>query len=409
MHINEERLSRHLEELAGFGKNDRGGIDRSIGSEADRKARSYLTDLWKNIGLNVRVDPIANLWASTGFGGKPIVMGSHHDAVPNGGRFDGALGVLTATEVLQTLLENHYSFRHEFRLVSFTAEEPNPFNISTMGSRGITGKITVQQLAAARDNDGRSLAEVIRMLGGNIERLPENLLKPGDFDAFLELHIEQGRNLFDRGLSVAAVSRITGIYREIIDVEGEANHAGTTNMQNRHDALLGASELALALENVALGLNRSDVAATVGKLQVLSNSANIIPGHVRLMMELRTPGSDLREKALAQFTTCLQKIEQRRGIRFHRRINLNQAEVMMDPEVRTAVAEACATVQPDPVELVSMAGHDSVHMAAIGKTGMIFVQSVNGISHSNQEFTKSEDIVRAANAMLCAAAALDRR
>lgn len=413
MQIDAERLARRLQELSAFGKNAAGGIDRSVGCEADRRARAYITDTWRGMGLRVWVDPIANLWAATQpptqavAAGGPVVMGSHHDAVPNGGMFDGALGVLMATEVLQTLLENGYAFRHEFRLVSFTAEEPNPFNISTMGSRSITGKLSVEQLAAAHDAAGHNLAEVIRSLGGDIEKLPQSLLKPGDFAAFLECHIEQGRNLFERGLSVATVSRITGIYRECITVVGEANHAGTTMMKDRHDALLGAAELTLALEDIARGTGRRDVVATVGKLEVFPNSANIIPSRVSLMMELRTSDAALRGELLAQFTARLGEIALRRGIAFERTVNLDQREVQMDPAARAAVAKGCAEVQREPVELVSMAGHDSVHMAAIGKTGMLFVQSVNGVSHSAEEYTRSEDVTRAANAMLNAAVELD--
>lgn len=408
--INAGRLKEELTELGRYGENEHGGVDRSIGSEADLQAREYLKQLWNDMGLEVRTDAIANLWASqtgTDVQMMPIAVGSHHDAVPNGGKFDGALGVLMATEVLKTIQEHGISLRHPYCIVSFTAEEPNPFNLSTMGSRSVTGKISKNTLEAAKDGEGRALADAISAAGGDIQRIEEDQLKKGDLAAFLECHIEQGRNLFDRKLSVATVSRITGIYREIITIHGEANHAGTTLMKYRHDALLAGAELALAVEKAAVMQGRNDVVATVGKFDVRPNAANIIPGEVKLIMELRTPDQTIRKNMLEEITVSIRSIEQRRKLVFDRKVNLDQSEVVMDETVRAAIAEGCRTVQDEPVELVSMAGHDSVHMSGIGKTGMLFVQSVNGISHSNQEFTEMKDIENAANALLRAVLILD--
>lgn len=408
--INAKRLQKELSELGHFGENEQGGVDRSIGSEADLQAREYLKKLWSHMGLQVRTDAIANLWAGqpgSETNKKAIVVGSHHDAVPNGGKFDGALGVLMATEILKTIQENKISLRHPYMIVSFTAEEPNPFNLSTMGSRSITGKIPEEMLEKAEDENGKMLSKAIAVAGGDICRIREDQLQANDFAAFIECHIEQGRNLFDRGLSVAAVSRITGIYREIIVVRGEANHAGTTLMEYRHDALLGASELALCVEKTARMQNRNDVVATVGKFDVSPDSANIIPGMVQLIMELRTPSREIREMMLKKITAQIHEIEKRRRLVFERKVNLDQAEVIMDETVRNAIATGCLTVQKEPVELVSMAGHDSVHMSGIAKTGMLFVQSVDGISHSNKEFTEMKDIENAANALLQAVLILD--
>lgn len=409
--INGKRLETWLKELAQFGLNEQGGIDRSIGSQADLDARNYLKTLWQDMKLDIRTDGIANLWATcpgTEAGLKPIAVGSHHDAVPNGGKFDGAMGVLMATEVLKTMQESGIRLRHPYTVVSFTAEEPNPFNLSTMGSRSITGKITQEMLRQAKNEEGRKLEDAIRCAGGDIARLPGNCLKPGDLDAFIECHIEQGRNLYDRNLSVAVVSRITGIYREIITVTGEANHAGTTIMANRHDAQLGACELSLILEDVVKRVNRRDVVATVGKMNVYPNSANIISGHVELIMEVRTPDRKILDNILKEFQMRLKEVETRRGVYFKRKVNLDQAEVVMDDQVKQALAAGCSMVQPEPAELVSMAGHDAVHMSHIGKTGMLFVQSVDGISHSNREFTRMEDIEKAANALLQAVLRLDQ-
>ncbi len=408
--INRERLERHIIELGKYGENEQGGIDRSIGSAADLQAREYLKGVWGNMGLCVRVDAIANMWAlwpGSENGLKPITVGSHHDAVPNGGKYDGALGVLLATEALKTLQEHQIRLKHPYQIVSFTAEEPNPFNLSTMGSRSVTGKITKEQLLNAADAKGKRLAEAISQAGGDIQKIEEDQLKAGDFAAFMECHIEQGKNLFDRGLSVATVSCITGIYREIVSIHGEANHAGTTIMQHRHDALLAAADFALALEKEAINQNRSDVVATVGKLDILPNSANIIPGNAQLIMEIRTPSKEIRDRMLYRIAGAVHDIERHRGVKFERSINLDQAEVIMDSLMQDAISDGCAKVQDEEVKLVSMAGHDSVHMSKIARTGMLFVQSVNGISHSNKEFTKMDDIECAGNAMVRAILNMD--
>lgn len=408
MEINTERLHARLKALAQFGQNSNGGIDRSVGSPADREARAWLTAQWKQAGLAVRTDAIANLWARTpGLTGAPIVLGSHHDAVPDGGRFDGALGVLLATEVVQTLWESGATLRHPLEVVSFTAEEPNPFGLSTMGSRAITGKLTPAQILAAHDGAGRALGDVITELGGDVKALDEQRLRPGSKAAYLEAHIEQGRNLYDAGLAVATVERITGIYREAIAVEGVANHAGTTVMTRRHDALLAAAELALALEDVAAGAGRCDVVGTVGSFTVQPNAANIIPGRVDLILELRTPDRALRKALLDELDVRIAAIERQRGVRVVRSLNLDQAEVVLDPAVTAAIAAGCRTVQDRPVTLVSMAGHDAVHMSGICPSGMLFVQSVEGVSHSRFELTRNPEIDCAARALLAAAVELD--
>ena len=409
MEIDTKRLHARLEQLARFGCNDRGGIDRSVGSRADREARAWLTEQWKQAGLTVRTDAIANLWArAPGPVGAPIVLGSHHDAVPDGGRFDGALGVLLATEVVQTLQESGIPMRHPLEVVSFTAEEPNPFGLSTLGSRAITGKLTAAQVGAACDENGRCLTDVIAELGGDVTALVSQKLRPGVKAAYLEPHIEQGRNLYDAGLAVASVDRITGIYREYITVEGEANHAGTTTMPRRHDALLAAGELALALETTVSEQNRCDVVGTVGKFNVFPNAANIIPGQVELILELRTPDRALRTEILEAFTARIAEIEAKRGIHFVRQVNLDQAEVILDPVVTTAIAKGCKTVQNQEVTLVSMAGHDAVHMSGICPAGMLFIQSVAGISHSRKELTHDPEIDAAAQALMQAVIELDR-
>ncbi|MEQ8199762.1 MAG: M20 family metallo-hydrolase [Clostridiaceae bacterium] len=410
--INIKRIENNLKELSLFGMNESGGIDRSIGSDADKNARKWLIDkLEKELDSKVNIDPIANIWAMVNGSEdlQPITLGSHHDAVPNGGKFDGALGVLLAIEVAQTIKENKYKLRHPLQIVSFSAEEPNPFNLSTLGSRVATGKITKEEVKKARNSESNMLlSEALQAIGGNAEKLDEAILKAGSMSAFIECHIEQGRILFDKNLPAGVVKKITGIYRELITVVGEANHAGTTLMKYRHDSLLGASEACLELEKIIKEVDRNDVVGTVGKLNVFPNSANIIPDIAEFILEIRTPNSQIKEQIIEELSLKIKKIEEERGIKFERKIILNQAEVDMDKTVVRTLEQSMEELLGNKIELVSMAGHDSVHMTDIGRTGMLFVQSIDGKSHCADEKTKMNDIEKAGNVLLKTVLKLDK-
>ncbi len=411
--INKDRIQRNLKELSLFGINENGGIDRSIGSDADKNARKWLINkLEKELNFKANIDPIANIWAKGNDKEElylsPITLGSHHDAVPNGGKFDGALGVLLAIEVAQTIKDKKCKLRHPLQIVSFSAEEPNPFNLSTLGSRVSTGKITKEEVKKARNSEsGMLLSEALQNIGGNADKLDEAILKPGSMSAFIECHIEQGRILFDKNLPTGVVKKITGIYRELITVVGEANHAGTTLMKYRHDSLLGASEVCLELEKIIKEVDRNDVVGTVGKLNVFPNSANIIPGGTEFILEIRTPNSEIKEHIIEVFSSRLKEIEEKRGIKFERKIILNQAEVNMNETIVRVLGQSIEELLEYKIELVSMAGHDSVHMTDIGKTGMLFVQSIDGKSHCAEENTNIDDIEKAGNVLLQTVLKLD--
>ena len=253
--INQQRLLSRLEEMAQFGFDKRtGGINRQLGSQADKDTRTWLIDIWqKEIKLEVTIDPIANLWGhyAEHLKNKPIVFGSHHDSVPNGGKYDGALGVLMAMEAMQSIRENHIETRHPLEIISFTGEEPNSFSVSTLGSKVLSGRLNKEDVFKLKDRkDGRPLNKAIDWLGGNSNALDTARLTPDLMTAFLEFHIEQGQRLYRKHESVAAVTCITGIYREIITVQGEANHAGTTQLEDRKDALCAASKVILAIEKL---------------------------------------------------------------------------------------------------------------------------------------------------------------
>ncbi len=412
MKINRDRIQQNLAELATFGIDPQGGLTRSIGSESELEARKWLIDKAQALNAAVVTDAIANIWIVTTRSTtnlKPITIGSHHDTVPNGGKYDGALGVLLGLEVMQTIIENKVSLKHPLQVVSFTAEEPNPYNISTMGSRSVTGKLSQEVLNSATDCfTGALLTDSIRKAGGDISNLKEAQLKENDMAAFIECHIEQGSNLYKKNKSVAVVSKITGIYREQITVEGEANHAGTTLMEDRHDALLAAAEACLALEKTIVGVGRNDVAGTVGKFSIFPNAANIIPGKAEFILEIRTPDEQTKALAIAEITTALNGISKQRAVQFNREVILNQAPVNMSPVIREALANSIQNRDEELITLVSMAGHDAVHMTDITNTGMLFVQSIDGKSHCADEETRIEDIEVAGNVLLDTILELDK-
>ncbi|MET1249538.1 hydantoinase/carbamoylase family amidase [Sporolactobacillus sp. STCC-11] len=410
--VNEERIAKNIQNLAQFGMNKEGGIDRSLGSKADIQAREWLKKLWETeLQATVAVDPAANLWAECAGKEtlKPIVLGSHHDAVANGGKYDGAVGVLLATEVVQSLKEAGYKLRHPIKIVSFSAEEPNPYNISTLGSRLITGVLDSKQVGeATHAYTHEKLSETLKRLGGDVANIANHLLTDHDVGAFLECHIEQGRRLLDNGLSLAVVSTITGIYREEITIYGEANHAGTTVMENRHDALLAGAELSLAVEQAVIKQRRSDVVGTVGHFEISPNSANIIPGLAHLTLEMRVSNDQVLKELLVQLADKFAEIENKRQIIIKRQIILDQKAVPMDPMIRATLQQSIKASGDSYLDLPSMAGHDSVHMVPIAKTGMLFVPSLEGKSHCPEEETRIEDIVKAGNVLIRTVIALDK-
>lgn len=410
--INKSRLESNLKELALIGLNEKGGIDRTFGSETDIRAREWIKSLWKNkLDLALKVDPIANIWGHKEGREKlpPIVLGSHHDAVANGGKYDGALGVLLATEIMETIKENNLTLRHPLELVSFSAEEPNPFNLATLGSKTIAGKLSKEKLKGTVDKiNNIKLEATVLKLGGNLDKLEEAFVKEDELAAFIECHIEQGRNLYDKGISLGVVTKITGIYREQITVKGEANHAGTTLMKYRHDSVLAAAEVCLALESAVNALGREDVVGTIGYVNVFPNSANIIAGEVSLTLEIRSIDPEAVKAVLSDFTDKVNEIAARRGVKIERDNILNQREVAMDEVVRASLRKAAELLSEPYMELPSMAGHDAAHVAKVAKAGMIFVPSIDGKSHCAEEKTDISDIEKAGNAMLKAVLILDK-
>lgn len=293
--INMDRLVSNLQTLGKIGLNESGGLDRTAFTDAELQARNWLFEKLNAINLTVKVDEIANIWAKRE-GSNPkypsIVFGSHIDSVPNGGKYDGALGVLMALEVMQTLEENGIQTTYPLELVSFSAEEANPFGVSTLGSRAAAGKLKQQDIFNAINDEGMTLTQALQKAGGDPVHFEKAKRNPNELAAYLEVHIEQGKRLLNREIPVGIVTGITGIYREQVTVSGEANHAGTTLMKDRTDALMQASEMMLAFETAVKDYPDEELVGTIGKIENYPNAANVIPGQVELHIEIRGGSRD---------------------------------------------------------------------------------------------------------------------
>jgi beta-ureidopropionase / N-carbamoyl-L-amino-acid hydrolase len=411
LHINIGRVESNLRYLATFGLNEAGGIDRTTFTAADLAAREWLKSKLRELELDVRVDPAANILArrhGTEEKLPAIAMGSHIDTVVNGGRYDGALGVLLALEVMHALKERGYRTRHPLELISFAAEEPNPFGLSTLGSRAASGKLTKAELEGIRDPNGALLTDALRAAGGDPDRFDLARIDPRSLAAYLEVHIEQGKRLISQGKPLAIVTAITGIYREEITVIGEANHAGTTLMRERFDALTAASEMILALEAVCKAHPADEVVGTVGKLGIAPDAANIIPEKAAFTMELRGKTQAEIQETLNAWDAKIADIVFRRKVKLVRRTILDQPPVAMDSQVIGTFAQISGMHGYEALLLGSMAGHDAAHMASLARAGMLFVPSIEGKSHCPEEESRSEDIEKAGNVLLHAVISLDQ-
>jgi N-carbamoyl-L-amino-acid hydrolase len=396
LRVNADRLNRRIAELAEFGKLPEGGVNRVAFGEADIEARRYAMSLMQHAGLVVRVDPVGNIVGRREGSMKDagtIMFGSHIDTVPRGGAYDGALGSLAAIEVAHTLKHNGYRNRHALEAVIWCDEESG-----LTGSRGFVGELSQDDMNQA-DKDGTTLAEKVRKVGGEPSRIREAIPEAGRIAAYLELHVEQGSVLEQAGNDVGVVEGFVGIQRYDVVISGVPNHAGTTPMDRRRNALLTAAELVLAVDRIVKAVPGRQV-GTVGRLTVSPGAPNVIPGRVDLTVELRDLSianlapiwqdicSELRELADRHHTTVSHELHQ------------STQPTMTDAGIRDVIVDAARDLGLSSTSMPSGAGHDAQKLAQICPTGMIFVPSQNGVSHSADEFTRPQDVANGANVLL---------
>ncbi|HEX9893017.1 MAG TPA: Zn-dependent hydrolase [Gemmatimonadales bacterium] len=397
------RLNRHLAELATFGRSAT-GTNRVAYTEADLAGRSYVMDLMRSARLEVRVDPAGNIFGRRDGreAGRPVILfGSHIDSVPDGGNYDGDVGALGAIEVAHTLADRRIVTRHPIEVVVFQNEEGG-----TVGSKLMATGVTEAELERVA-RSGKTIREGIGIIGGDLNRLAEARRKPGDLLCYFELHIEQGGTLDEAGIQIGVVEGIVGIRWFEVTIEGFANHAGTTPMDRRRDAMLAAARLTVAVNQV-VRTNPGRQVGTVGRISAVPGTVNVIPGRVILTIDLR----DLSTEKLTMLTSRFQeeagKIAAETGTTIKFREMSTNDPAPADPRLRGIVARSADALGLTHRDLPSAAGHDAQEVARIAPVGMIFVPSVRGISHSPEELSRPEDITNGANVLLGAVLAADR-
>ena len=399
-----ERVQQHLSELARFGANPDGGVSRVAFSDADVAGRGYVRRLMEAAGLEVRIDAAGNLIGRRVGGDRKlpaIVVGSHTDSVPHGGNYDGDVGVMGGIEVAQLLYERRMPLRHTLEVVDFTDEEGG-----LVGSRAMAGHLEGATLDLVNAS-GRSVREGVRLLGGDPDAIGHARRAPEQITAYLELHIEQGGTLERTHTDIGVVEGIVGIHWWEATVTGVANHAGTTPMDQRHDALLAAAELVLAV-NAAATESPGRQVATVGRIIAEPGAPNVIPGKVTLSVEVRDLDAAKIAAVFERIRGRAAEIAQARGTRIEfRDLEATAAPALTDPRIQHLIDQAAHSLALTSMRMPSGAGHDAQDMASLAPIGMIFVPSVGGISHSPREYTAPPDIAHGINLLARAVLAID--
>jgi beta-ureidopropionase / N-carbamoyl-L-amino-acid hydrolase len=403
LRINGARLSDHLSALAEFGKNPQGGVSRLAYSEADRRGREYVFGLMQQAKLDVSIDAAGNIIgrrAGSDQSIKPLHIGSHIDSVPEGGNYDGDVGSLGAIEVALTLAENNLTTRHPLEVVIFQNEEGG-----LIGSRAMNGELTEKELDLV-SRSGKTIREGINFIGGDTTKLSGVKRNQGSIAAYLELHIEQGGILEAEKIDIGVVEGIVGINWWDVTIEGFANHAGTTAMNNRQDALLAAARFIEAVNRVVTSIPGRQV-GTVGRIQALPGAPNVIPGKVVLSLELRDLDAAKIQMMYQKIRSEADQIAQASRTKFDfKEINVN-TPAPTDPRIRSLIDQSAKELGLSTKQMPSGAGHDAQDMARLAPVGMIFVPSIGGISHSPKEFSRPQDITNGAQVLLGAVMKVD--
>ncbi|OES44825.1 Zn-dependent hydrolase [Domibacillus iocasae] len=394
--INGERLQESLEAFADFGRTERNGVTRLALSEEDRLARDYFRTCCEGIGLEVKVDDMGNQYAMlAGRENKPpVVMGSHLDSVKKGGRFDGVLGVAAGLEVMRTLVENNVTPAIPVVVMNVTNEEGARFEPSMMASGVLSGKFDKETMLAKKDEDGITFHEALQSIGyeGSIEnRLTEA-------EAFLELHIEQGPILEKEQVSIGVVECVLGMVCYEIEVAGESDHAGTTPMSMRNDALFAAIDLMKEAREKLAALD-DDLVYTIGRVSVLPNIHTVIPNKVIFSLEARHASTDViseAEKIIRGMEASMQKA----ACDVSAKKLWGRDTVWFEPAICDAFEQSAVSLGYSHKRMVSGAGHDAQFIASYIPSAMIFVPSVNGKSHDEDELTSWEDCEKGVNVLL---------
>ncbi len=394
--VDQSRLAEELETLGAISEAAPPVTTRVVFTEADLRGRQFMKDLCGAAGLVIREDPVGNTfarWPGSQPELPPIGTGSHIDAIPNAGKYDGTVGVAGGLEAIRALQRSGFHPRRSIELLIFTSEEPTRFGIGCMGSRLLSGMLDPAIAQQLKDRGGVTLDQA-RVHAGFKGSLSDVRLPEGYYEAFVELHIEQGPILEAQKTDIGIVTAIAAPASFRISIEGEGGHAGAVLMPDRRDALLGASEIALAVEVAARSTGAADTVGTTGVCEVFPGAVNSIPSKVRLEIDVRDIDEGRRDGVLRKIKTTCEEVAMRRrlGVRIEP-LNVDPP-AQCAPEVVEVLSRACETHQLTHMRMISRAYHDSLFISRIAPTAMIFIPCRSGFSHRPDEYSSPEEIGR---------------
>ena len=409
--IDQARLTSEIEHLATFSDAEAPAVTRVVFTPTDLKARAWIKERCQDAGLTIREDPVGNTFArwsgdptqsqSTRLNGPPesnesvVGTGSHIDAIPNAGKYDGVVGVLGGLEAIRALQTAGFRPKHSIELLIFTSEEPTRFGIGCLGSRLLSGTLSAEAAGKLIDGAGITLEDA-RVRAGMKGRLEQVRLFPAYYKAFVELHIEQGPLLEREGLSLGVVERIAAPASLRLTFEGAGGHAGGVLMPDRRDALCAAAELILALENAAKGTGAIDTVATVGICEVFPGAVNSIPAKVSLSVDVRDTNLERRDRALKTLEETCRAVEVRRRVAIRSELLNADSPAESSPDCVSALRQACEKHSLRYLSMTSRAYHDSLFISRIAPMAMLFIPCRHGYSHRPDEYAAPEDIARGA-------------
>ena len=395
--IQRERLVKDFEAMAQLTAPGE-GINRLAFTDADWAGRQYIIDRMTDAGLSVEIDDFGNVIGYK-IGKKPdlpaVMVGSHTDSVPNGGNYDGVVGVLSAIEVIRSMIDDGYEHDHTIAVVSFMCEESGRFGNATLGSKAMRGELTLQDLHHLVDKQGISLYEALKGRNLNPDGI-ETMAYKRPVKSFTEIHIEQGKVLEHEQKTIGIVTGIAAPERFYVTIRGNADHSGATPMNLRHDALCGASKIILGIEEIASMQEEPPVVGTVGVVEVTPVAMNVIPGAVKLGVDIRSISKVARNSVVTLVKEFIDITAEKRGLSYTIETIAQDHPVEMHPAMIREIEEAVKSVGVEYMTIPSGAGHDAMHWAEVVPTGMIFIPCRDGISHNPAEFAEMDDIVTGA-------------
>jgi len=393
--VDSQRLQRQIDDLAAISEAPAPVVTRVLFSEADQRGRHFVTDLCRAARLTVREDAVGNLfarWDGQEPGLAAVATGSHIDAIPNAGRYDGVVGVLGAIEAMRSLQQAGFHPKRSIELIIFTAEEPTRFGIGCLGSRLLSGALSLEKAAALRDREGRDLEHWRSEAGLGGTDLKSVRLESGVYAGFVELHIEQGPLLEQENLPIGVVEKIAAPSTLRLQLTGVGGHAGAVLMPERHDALLAGAEIALAVEQAALATGSPDTVGTTGVFRIEPGAVNSVPCRAWLEVDVRDTRLETRDEALRRIEESARQSCARRGIGLEMELLNADAPALCDSALVQEVVQAATELGLPVKRMVSRAYHDSLFMAQVCPTTMIFIPCRGGVSHRPDEYSSPEQI-----------------